>query len=293
MASLKEVRTRISSVISTKQITSAMKMVSAAKLRRAQTGILKLRPYSAKLNEILSRLRSSVGSAEEAAYYRQGKVEKVLIVVLTSNRGLCGAFNSNAIKLALHTIKEHYGDIYEKGNGSLLCIGKKGLEFFSKRKYQVLGNFNSIFDDLTYENSLQVSEMLMKDFLEGKYDRIDIIYNRFRNAAVQTLVCEQFLPIAEMKEEEPSKDQTDYIFEPDKKSIVSELVPRTLKVQIYKTLLDSLASEHGARMTAMHKATDNAENILKELRLTYNKARQASITTEILEIISGANALKG
>jgi F-type H+-transporting ATPase subunit gamma len=293
MPSLKEVRTRISSVISTKQITSAMKMVSAAKLRRAQTAILKLRPYSAKLNEILSRLKSSVGSADEAIYFRQGKINNVLILVVTSNRGLCGAFNSNAIKMAVQVINNKYGEQYHNEKVSLICIGKKATEFFARRKYNVIGNYNSIFDDLSYENSLKISEKIMKDFVDGKYDRIEIVYNQFRNAAMQTLVCEQFLPIAEVKDTLKGKDNTEYIFEPDKNSIVSELVPRTLKVQVYKALLDSFASEHGARMTAMHKATDNADNILKELRLTYNKARQASITKEILEIISGANALKG
>lgn len=293
MPSLKEVRTRINSVISTKQITSAMKMVSAAKLRRAQTSILKLRPYSAKLNEILSRLKSSVGTAEEAVYFRQNKLNHVLLVIVTSNRGLCGAFNSNVIKLALQTIREKYPEQQKNGQLSLLCIGKKGGEYFQRRKFQIVGQNNQIFDQLTYENSLQISSMLMKAFVDGQYDRIEIIYNQFRNAAVQTLVCEQYLPVPEVKEAGNKIDQTEYIFEPDQASIVSELVPKTLKVQVYKALLDSFASEHGARMTAMHKATDNADNILKELRLTYNKARQASITKEILEIISGANALKG
>ncbi len=293
MPSLKEVRTRINSVISTKQITSAMKMVSAAKLRRAQTSILKLRPYSAKLNEILSRLKSSVGTAEEAVYFRQNKLNHVLLVIVTSNRGLCGAFNSNVIKLALQTIREKYPEQQKNGQMSLLCIGKKGGEYFQRRKFQIVGQNNQIFDQLTYENSLQISSMLMKAFVDGQYDRIEIIYNQFRNAAVQTLVCEQYLPVPEVKEAGNKIDQTEYIFEPDQASIVSELVPKTLKVQVYKALLDSFASEHGARMTAMHKATDNADNILKELRLTYNKARQASITKEILEIISGANALKG
>lgn len=255
--------------------------------------ILKLRPYSAKLNEILSNLKSSVGTADEAAYFKQKKATKVLLVVITSNRGLCGAFNSNVIKQTVHTIHNDFGEQYRNNNLFLICIGKKASEFFGKRKYQVIENYNYLFDNLTYENSMKVSEKLMKEFVDGTYDRIDIIYNQFKNAVVQNLICEQFLPILEVRDAGQGKDQSDYIFEPDKTEIVRELVPRTLKVQMYKALLDSFASEHGARMTAMHKATDNADNILKELKLTYNKARQATITKEILEIISGANALKG
>ncbi len=293
MASLKEVRTRITSTISTKQITSAMKMVSASKLRRAQTAILKLRPYSRKLNEILGNLKSSVGTSDEAVYFAKRKEQKILIVVLTSNRGLCGAFNSNSIKLAVQTIHNNYEAQYQAGNVFLMCIGKRAFEYFNKRKYQIVANHSSIYDSLSYDRSLEISEKIMKDFASGVYDKVEIIYGEFRNAAMQRLTCEQFLPIPETKAAVESKNLSDYIFEPDKAEIVSELVPRTLKVQFYKALLDSFASEHGARMTAMHKATDNADALLKELRLTYNKARQASITTEILEIISGANALKG
>jgi F-type H+-transporting ATPase subunit gamma len=293
MASLKEVRTRITSVMSTKQITSAMKMVSASKLRRAQTAILKLRPYSKKLNEILGNLKSSVGSSDEAVYFAKRKEQKILLIVLTSNRGLCGAFNSNSIKLAVSTIKDHYEAQNMSGNVSLVCIGKKAFEFFNKRKYKIDGNYSSIYDGLTYESSVAISERIMRDFATGVYDKVELIYGEFRNAAMQRLTREQFLPIAETPTAAASKNLADYIFEPSKEEIVSELVPRTLKVQFYKALLDSFASEHGARMTAMHKATDNADGLLKELRLTYNKARQASITTEILEIISGANALKG
>jgi len=293
MPSLKEVRTRISSVMSTKQITSAMKMVSASKLRRAQTAIIKLRPYSKKLNEILGNLKSSVGTSEEAVYFAKRKENKVLLIVLTSNRGLCGAFNSNTIKLAVNTINEKYHDQYLAGNVSLITIGKKAFEYFSRRKYDIVANHSSLYDALSYEKSMEISQKLMSDFAKGGYDKIEIIYGQFKNATMQNLTCEQFLPIVETAKGADTKTQLDYIFEPSKEEIVSELVPRTLKVQFYKAVLDSYASEHGARMTAMHKATDNADGLLKDLRLSYNKARQATITTEILEIISGANALKG
>ena len=293
MPSLKEVRTRISSVISTKQITSAMKMVSAAKLRRAQTAILKLRPYSNKLNEILGNLKSSVEDTDEVKYYRERAVEKVLLIVVTSNRGLCGAFNSSAIKLAEQTIRERFADQNKAGNVSVLCVGKKGSDYFTRKKYNLTGNHNELYDNLTYDNSVKISSALMNDFTSGTYDRIEIIYNQFKNAAVQQLVCEQFLPIPHVTTAaENKKDNTDYIFEPGKAEIVEELIPRSLRLRFYKSILDSFASEHGARMAAMHKATDNAGGILKDLRLTYNKARQATITKEILEIIAGANALK-
>jgi F-type H+-transporting ATPase subunit gamma len=293
MPSLKEVRTRIASVNSTKQITSAMKMVSASKLRRAQTAILKLRPYSMKLNEIMGNLKSSVGNSDEAVYFAKRKEQKILLVVLTSNRGLCGAFNSNSIKLAVQTIHEDYQKQYEAGNVSVMCIGKKAYEFFNKRNYHVVANHSHIYDDLNYENSLTISSSIMKEFASGLYDKVELFYGQFRNAAMQRLTREQFLPILQSETGEESKNSTDYIFEPGRQEIVSDLVPKTLRIQFYKALLDSFASEHGARMTAMHKATDNADSLLKELRLSYNKARQASITTEILEIISGANALKG
>lgn len=254
--------------------------------------ILKLRPYAVKLNEILVNLRSSIENTDEAIYFNERKLNKVLLVVVTSNRGLCGAFNTNAIKLALNIIHNEYASQHAAGNVSLICIGKKASDFFTRRKYHVVAQYIEIFDKLTYENSVSISQKLMQEFIAGTYDRIDIIYNQFKNAAMQKLIREQFLPVAEFKGKE-TKDSADYIFEPGKTEIVKELVPRSLKVQFYKTLLDSFASEHGARMTAMHQATDNAEEILRELRLSYNKARQASITKEILEIIAGANALKG
>ncbi|NVO21279.1 MAG: ATP synthase F1 subunit gamma [Bacteroidetes bacterium] len=295
MPSLKEVRIRIASVKSTQQITSAMKMVAASKLRRAQNAILKLRPYAAKLKEILQNLSASVDSAGENVYARQSKPEKVLIIVLTSNRGLCGAFNSNIIKTAVQLINEKYRPAYENNSLSLMTIGRKGTEFFTKRGYKVIESHDALYDQLTWENVAVIAESLMLSFATNHYDRIDIVYNQFRNAAVQKITVEQFLPI-----EPPSSDastakasQVDYIFEPSQEEIVSELIPKSLKIQFYKALLDSYASEHGARMTAMHQATDNARDLLKELNLQYNKARQASITKEILEIVSGAEALKG
>lgn len=292
MASLKEVRIRISSVMSTKQITSAMKMVSASKLRRAQTAIIKLRPYSKKLNEILANLKNSVENSDEAIYFAKRKENNVLLIVLTSNRGLCGAFNSNTIKLTSSLISGKYREQAQNGNLSLLCIGKVGYDYFNRRKVKIAGNYSSIYDGLTYDKTVEISTQLMKDFVAGVYDRIELVYGQFKNASTQILVNEQYLPIAPSDRKETSA-RADYIFEPGKVEIVSELIPKTLKIQFYKAILDSWASEHGARMTAMHKATDNADSLLKDLKLTYNKARQASITTEILEIISGANALKG
>lgn len=292
MASLKEVRIRIASVKSTQQITSAMKMVSASKLKRAQNAIVKMRPYAAKLKEILENLSASIDTADNV-YSREKKTQKLLLVVVTSNRGLCGAFNSNVIKLAVNTIHSKYADLHKSGNIDIICIGKKAVDFFVKRKYPVIETNTKILDETSFENAAPIAEQLMKWFATGKYDRIEIIYNQFKNAGVQILVNEQYLPVAPPKSASAKKQQADYIFEPGKKEIVTELIPKSLKIQFYKTLLDSVASEHGARMTAMHKATDNADGLLKELKLSYNKARQASITKEILEIVSGAEALKG
>ncbi len=291
MPNLKEVRTRIASVNSTKQITSAMKMVSASKLRRAQNAIIKLRPYSAKLTEILQNLSESIENTDVAAFFEERKVEKVLIIAVSSNRGMCGAFNANVTKMVAGIIAEKYEDQYNKGNVELLCIGKKAGDYFVRRTYKISQRLDHIFDKLAYENIIPVAEQLMNDFKTKKYDKIEIVYNRFKNAATQQLVAEQFLPVL------PPTDHTettaDYIFEPDKRQILDELVPKTLKIQLYKVVLDSWASEQGARMTAMHKATDNATEMLKQLRLSYNKARQAAITNEILEIVGGAEALKG
>jgi len=292
MPNLKEVRTRIESVNSTKQITSAMKLVAASKLRKAQGAILQLRPYAQKLQEFLQGLSAGLDQADEAVYSDTRDIKNVLLVVVTSNRGLCGAFNSNVIKQTEKLINSTYKEAYGKGNLSLYCIGKKGAEYFSGHGYPVVHQDLEIFDNLNFENALPIAEGLMKDFSDKKYDRIDMVYNQFKNAAVQVLLTEQFLPILP-PEDDGSNLQVDYIFEPNKEEIVQELVPKSLKIQFFKALLDSFASEHGARMTAMHMATDNATELLKELKLSYNKARQASITNEILEIVSGAEALKG
>jgi F-type H+-transporting ATPase subunit gamma len=292
MANLKEVRTRIESVNSTMQITSAMKLVAASKLRRAQGAILQLRPYAQKLQEFLQGLSAGLDQSDEAVYSDNRDPKNVLLVVVTSNRGLCGAFNTNVIKQAEKLIRTTYKQQYDAGTLSLYCVGKKGAEYFTNHKYPVIAKDLELFEKLEYDNALSIAETLMADFAAKKYDRIEIIYNQFKNAAVQILVTEQFLPILP-PEGDGSTLKVDYIFEPNKEDIVRELVPKSLKIQFYKAILDSFASEHGARMTAMHMATDNATELLKELKLSYNKARQASITNEILEIVSGAEALKG
>jgi F-type H+-transporting ATPase subunit gamma len=296
MPNLKEVRTRIASVKSTQQITSAMKMVAASKLRRAQNAILQLRPYAAKLKEILQNLSASLQDGDQSsAYSEQREPEKVLLVVVASNRGLCGAFNANVIKAANRTIEEQYPAQHAKGNLAVLTIGKKVTEFYKRRKSNIFETHDELYDQLSFENVSPLSERLMELFVAGVFDRIDIVYNQFKNAATQKLVREQFLPIEpiEVKEDAQNQIGVDYILEPSKEVIVQDLIPKSLKIQFYKAILDSFASEHGARMTAMHQATDNAKELLRDLNLTYNKARQASITKEILEIVSGAEALKG
>lgn len=296
MPNLKEVRTRIASVKSTQQITSAMKMVAASKLRRAQNAIIQLRPYAAKLKEILQNLSTSLQEGDQtSAYSEQREPEKVLLIVVASNRGLCGAFNANVIKAANRNIEEKYPTQLAKGNLALLTIGKKVTEFYKRRKYNIFESHDDLFDQLTFENVSALAERLMELFAEGQFDRIDIVYNQFKNAATQSLILEQFLPIEPVDTNEDAKNQigVDYILEPSKEVIVQDLIPKSLKIQFYKAILDSFASEHGARMTAMHQATDNAKELLRDLNLSYNKARQASITKEILEIVSGAEALKG
>ncbi|MEI6898435.1 MAG: ATP synthase F1 subunit gamma [Bacteroidota bacterium] len=296
MAGLKEVRIRIASVKSTQQITNAMKMVAASKLRKAQNAIVKLRPYAAKLQEILKNLSGSIEESSENAYSNQRNPEKILIIPVTSNRGLCGGFNSNVIKAVNHLIATTYEDQFRRGNVSLACVGRKGSEFFSKRNYKVVGVHDSLFDRLTYDNVATFAEDLMKSFVNKDYDRIILVYNQFKNAAVQRLMVEQFLPVVPSEKTTETKKPTtaiDYIFEPDNETILRELIPKTLRIQVYKSLIDSYASEQGARMTAMQQAADNAQEILKGLQLSYNKARQAAITKEILEIVSGAEALKG
>ena len=285
MANLKEIRNRISSIGSTMQITSAMKMVSAAKLKKAQDAITAMRPYSSKLTELLQNLSATLDSDAGGAYSKQREVSKVLLVVVTSNRGLCGGFNSSVIKETTQNIAANYQAV----DVDLLTIGKKGNDILSK-SYPVIDARNDIFDNLTFDYVAEVAEKIMKLYADGTYDKIEIIYNRFKNAATQIPQVEQFLPIKPV--EGDTNASADYIFEPSKEKIVLELIPKSLKTQLYKAVRDSFAAEHGARMTAMHKATDNATELRDELLLTYNKARQAAITNEILEIVGGAEALK-
>lgn len=296
MANLKEVRTRIASVKSTQQITSAMKMVAASKLRRAQNAIIQMRPYAAKLKEILQNLSASLDAGDDGSIYAdQREPKNVLIVVVSSNRGLCGAFNANIIKAANKLINDKYKSQFNSGNLSMMTIGRKVSEYFAKNDYTVFSSHDSIFDSLTFEQVSVLSQNVMDRFEEKKFDRVEIIYNQFKNAATQNLIAEQFLPVepVQLEEGQVETSKVDYIFEPSKEEIVHDLIPKSLKVQFYKALLDSYASEHGARMTAMHQATDNAQEMLQDLNLSYNKARQAAITMEIQEIVGGAEALKG
>ena len=284
MANLKEIRNRISSVSSTMQITSAMKMVSAAKLKKAQDAITAMRPYSDKLTQMLVNLSSSVDF--ENVYLSPRKVKNKLIVCITSNRGLCGAFNSNVVKKCTEIANS------SDENVSFFCIGKKGGDILSKT-HNVIQSNNAVFDDLTFENISTIADKVMSMFLNKEYDSVQIVYNKFKNAATQIVTQEQYLPIENNKSKDDEKDSSDYIFEPTQIEIISELIPKSLKTQLYKSVRDSYASEHGARMTAMHKATDNATELRDQLKLTYNKARQAAITNEILEIVGGAEALNG
>ena len=289
MANLKEIRVRITSVNSTKQITSAMKMESAAKLRRAQDNILQLRPYATKLHEILSNVSMNVDASDDNIYAHKREVHKVLIVLITSNRGLCGGFNTSVIKKGLQLANEVYTP---KGiDVSYMAVGKKSRDFIKAKGLKLINSNVTIFDDVSFSNVSSIAEEIMRYFTEGSFDKIEFIYNQFKNAAVQNLLVEQFLPIE--VQESDSKYRVDYIFEPNEDYIVKELIPKSLKIQFYKALLDSIASEHGARMTAMHKATENATDLVRDLKLHYNKARQAAITKEILEVVSGAEALNG
>jgi F-type H+-transporting ATPase subunit gamma len=296
MPGLKEVRIRIASVQSTQQITNAMKMVAASKLRRAQSAILKLRPYAAKLREIMQNLSTGMDDTAESIYSENREPVRILLVVITSNRGLCGAFNSSVLKEVTERIRNTYIKQRQGKTLDVICIGKKATDYFRKQNYAVVDSWDSIFDGLKFERVIPLAETLMKGFAEKKYDRIEMIYNQFKNAAVQKLVIEQYLPLLPVEQEAEGKKkqaETDYIFEPDKKTILHELIPKTLKIQLFKAILDSYAAEMGARMTAMQLATDNARELLKELRISYNKARQNQITREIIEIVSGAEALKG
>src|SRR6201996_8497382 len=293
MANLKEVRNRISAVSSTQQITKAMKMVSAAKLKRATNAIVQLRPYANKLKELLSNLSASLEDGS-SPFLAQREPTRVLVVVVSSNRGLAGAFNTNVIKTANNLVAEKYGEQLRAGNVSIVSIGKKSQEFYQRRKYNVIGNNNDLYLDLNFENTSVITESIMEGFLKGDYDRVELVYNQFKNAAMQILTVEQLLPVPKAEKKPDAKTtQVDYILEPSQEEIVAQLIPKNIKIQLYKAVLDSNASEHGARMTAMDKATDNPGELLKALKLSYNQARQAAITTELTEIVSGAAALSG
>ena len=292
MANLKEIRTRITSVKTTRQVTSAMKMVSAAKLKKAQDAILQIRPYAGKLSELLSSLSSALESSEGSAFTVQRVPEKVLIVLISSNRGLCGGFNSYIAKKAIYLAKTNYSKQFKSGKVDFLVIGKQGGKVLRSYQIQPIGNQNELFDNLTFDPVSEVATSFMDDFVSGKYDRIDLVYNKFVNAASQELVSEQFLPVLPSAPDE-KKQNINYIFEPSLEYIVEVMIPRSLRIQLYKALLDSHAAEHGARMTAMHKATDNATELIDELTLNFNKARQAAITGAILEVTNGSEALNG
>ncbi|PJE41442.1 MAG: ATP synthase F1 subunit gamma [Flavobacterium sp.] len=285
MANLKEIRNRITSVQSTMQITSAMKMVSAAKLKKAQDAITAMRPYAEKLTELLQSVSATLDGDAGGQYTSQREVNKVLIVAVTSNRGLCGAFNTNVIKQV-----KVVADAYAGKQVDVFAIGKKGNDVLRKT-HNVIANRSDVFDSLTFENVAEVANLLTDKFVAGEYDKIEIVYNQFKNAATQLVMTEQFLPLAPIQSENTTAG--DYIFEPSKEEIILTLIPKSLKTQLYKSVRDSFAAEHGARMTAMHKATDNATDLRNQLKLTYNKARQAAITGEILEIVGGAEALNG
>ena len=288
MPNLKEIKSRITSVKSTIQITSAMKMVSAAKLKKAQDAIIQLRPYSNKLTEIMSSVSSASEDSSQNKYSEVRDVNKILLVPITSNRGLCGGFNANIIKKTIEIEKE----LNSKSELTILSIGKKSSEFFKKNKYNVHSTHDDVFQDVNYEDVSKIAELILNDFANENFDKVILVYNQFKNAATQIVMQEDFLPLNKTQSEN-SQEAVDYIYEPGKDEILNELIPKSLKTQLFKAILDSNASEHGARMTAMHKATDNATELKNELTLSYNKARQAAITGEILEIVGGAEALNG
>lgn len=289
---LKEVRNRIKSVQSTQQITKAMKMVSAAKLRRAQDAIIQMRPYAKKLQELLSNIVSNSEGGSGMSLATERPVEKVLFIVMTSDRGLCGAFNSNVIKLTKAKVAEKYASQFKKGNVTIWNIGKKGYEHFVKNKYNADPTYKDIFLHLSFENVQQAAQAAMKAFREKQFDVVEIVYSQFKNAATQKFEVERFLPIPKVEKKEGAT-KADFIYDPAKEQLVAELMPKILNTQLYKAILDSNASEHGARMTAMDKASENANEMLRTLKITYNRARQAAITTELTEIVSGAAALQG
>ena len=290
---LKEVRERMKSVRSTQQITNAMKMVSAAKLRRAQDAITQMRPYSAKLNQMLKNILANADSSANTSFGTVREVRKALVIVVTSSRGLCGAFNTNVIKAAVQNIETHYADIRREGNLSIMCIGKKGADFF-RRNYkdcQIIRDHEQLFMDLSFQNTSKVAQLVMDGFSETHYDAVDVVYSVFKNPATQFATTTHYLPV--QIEQTKTKARADYIFEPDQDTLLEQLIPSILQTQFQGFLLDTHASEHGARMTAMDKATENAEELLKELRINYNKARQEAITKELSEIVGGAAALEG
>ncbi len=295
MANLKAIRVRLSSVKSTRQITSAMKMVAAAKLRKAQDAIVQLRPYAGKLNEIQAGLSAALRDTEIDNIYaeRKNSKGKVLVVVATSNRGLCGAFNANVIRAARRMMADKYLEEMQRGDLWFMPVGKKGHDVLRKLKCNILEDHSDLYNGLSFERVAQVADRLTELFLTGEFDTIEIVYNQFKNAAVQRLTEELYLPVSVADTGVEGAVSTDYIYEPDQVSIVSELIPKTLRIKLYKALLDSFAAEHGARMTAMHQATDNATDLIRDLTLQYNKARQAAITNQLLEVVGGAEALNG
>jgi F-type H+-transporting ATPase subunit gamma len=294
MPNLKEVKNRITSVMSTQQITKAMKMVAAAKLRKSQERITQMRPYAQKLNAILRNLSEAQLSGDSDNWYSQVREEKrILIVAVSSDRGLCGSFNTTVMKGVTRLIQEKYEAQSRQGNVVILPIGKKSAEYFGKRKYEVVDQYTGLFSSLTFAHASEVGEYIMKVFREGKFDKVELVYNEFKNVATQILRTEQLLPVVSPEPQAgATSSQIDYIYQPSQQEIVEALIPNSLKVQIFKALLDSNAAENGARMTAMDKATENAGELLKELKLSYNRSRQAAITKEILEIVGGAEALK-
>jgi F-type H+-transporting ATPase subunit gamma len=290
---LKEVRNRIKSVTSTQQITKAMKMVSAAKLRRAQDAILQMRPYAQKLQEMLSNIVSSAATDMEMPLAEERAIERILFIPVTSDRGLCGAYNANVIKTTRNMITEKYSEQFAKGNVTILPIGKKGYEYFTRYGYKVVDTYWTIFADLSFDNVRAAAAYAQQAFLNKEFDRVEIVYSQFKNAATQYFVSEQYLPIPKVEQAAGNTKQVDFIFEPSKETLVMELMPKILNTQVYKAVLDANASEHGARMTAMDKASENANELLRSLKISYNRARQAAITTELTEIVSGAAALQG
>ncbi len=291
MANLKEIRIRIASVQSTQKITGAMKMVAAAKLRRAQLAILQLRPYSKKLSEIVSNIASEDADNNPLAQVRP--IENVVIILITSNKGLCGGFNNNILKHAEHLLATEYKAQHAKGNVQFICMGKRGSDYVRTKNYPCLGNYDHLTENTSFDAIADIATNLMNGYTTKKYDKVLVIYNEFKNAATQILTDEQYLPIRPASKASNNKAKVDYIFDPNKAELYDALIPKVMKVQLFKCLLDSVASEHGARMTAMHKATENATELIKQLNLTYNKLRQAAITNEIIEIVSGAEALNG